>query len=206
MELIPSLIERLQRTEKGFTDIRKAADELAESHDLSQRMVLTTELFQSPVHQARMLAVFLYGDSAATRPESLRILKDSVSRDPDWRVQEILAQAFDRYCADTDYEAALPTIREWLADPHPNVRRAVSEGLRIWTSRPYFKQHPDVAIQLLSQLKADDSEYVRKSAGNALRDISRKHPDLVRAELDAWTLDDKRIASTYKSVYGKGIK
>jgi 3-methyladenine DNA glycosylase AlkC len=145
-----------------------------------------------------MLATFLYGDTAAQRPESLLFLKEVVSRDPDWRVQEILAQAFDRYCADTGYEAALPTIREWLSDVHSNVRRAVSEGLRIWTSRPYFKQHPDLAIQLLSQLKADDSDYVRKSAGNALRDISRKHADLVRAELEAWDLQDKRIAYTHK--------
>ncbi len=111
-----------------------------------------------------------------------------MSRDSDWRVQEILAQAFDRYCADTGYEKALPPIREWLADSSPNVRRAVTEGLRIWTSRPYFRDHPKLAIQLLSQLRNDESEYVRKSVGNALRDISRKHKELVRAELQQWDI------------------
>ena len=55
------------------------------------------------------------------------------------------------------------------------MRRAVTEGLRIWTGRPYFHNHPEVAIQLLSQLRNDESEYVRKSVGNALRDISKKH-------------------------------
>ena len=64
---------------------------------------------------------------------------------------------------------------EWLADSSPNVRRAFTEGLRIWTGRPYFHNHPEVAIQLLSQLRNDESEYVRKSVGNALRDISKKH-------------------------------
>ena len=113
-------------------------------------------------------------------------------------MQEILAQAFDRFCADTGYEQALPTIIDWLSDESPNVRRAVTEGLRIWTSRPYFKDHPGDAIALLSQHRADPSEYLRKSVGNALRDISKKHPDLVRAELARWDLADKRTKLTYK--------
>jgi 3-methyladenine DNA glycosylase AlkC len=92
----------------------------------------------------------------------------------DWRVQEILAKAFDNYCSDIGYEKALPIMRDWIKDPNPNVRRAVTEGFRVWTSRPYFRDHPDIAVQLLSQLKDDDSEYVRRSVGNALRDISRK--------------------------------
>ena len=98
-------------------------------------------------------------------------------------MQEVLAQGFDWYCRETGYETTLPLIESWLADPNPNVRRASSEGPRIWTSRLYFKQHPEMAVRLLSTLRADPSEYVRKSAGNALRDISRKHNALVRAEL-----------------------
>jgi 3-methyladenine DNA glycosylase AlkC len=74
----------------------------------------------------------------------------------------------------------------------------VTEGLRIWTKRDYFREHPEVAIRLLSQLKADDSEYVRKSVGNALRDISRKHKDLIREELQSWDISDKYILQTYK--------
>ena len=46
-------------------------------------------------------------------------------------------------------EAALPLIKEWLNSDCANVRRAVSEGLRVWTSRPYFKDNPQIAIQLL---------------------------------------------------------
>ncbi|MEP6775088.1 MAG: HEAT repeat domain-containing protein, partial [Chloroflexota bacterium] len=40
--------------------------------------------------------------------------------------------------------------------------------------------------------------YVQESTGNALRDISRKHADLVRAELSGWDLSDPRTAFTYK--------
>lgn len=64
----------------------------------------------------------------------MEFLKKRVSRDDDWRVQEILAKAFDRFCSDTGYEKALPVLREWLADSNPDARRIVTEGLRIWTS------------------------------------------------------------------------
>lgn len=94
-------------------------------------------------------------------------------------MQEILAMAFDNHCAIIGYETALPLIKEWLNNDCINVRRAVTEGLRIWTSRPYFKDNPNVAIELLSTRKEDESEYVRKSVGNALRDISKKYPELV---------------------------
>ena len=72
------------------------------------------------------------------------------------------------------------------------------EGLRIWTSRPYFRDNPTVAIDLLAGLKADESTYVRTSVGNALRDISRKHPELIRAELQKWDTNNAAILKTYK--------
>lgn len=108
--------------------------------------------------------------------------RDKVSRHDSWKVQEILAIAFDNHCKIIGYEAALPLIKEWLNDDCANVRRAVSEGLRVWTSRPYFKDNPQIAIQFLSAHREDTSEYVRKSAGNALRDISKKHPELITVE------------------------
>ena len=74
----------------------------------------------------------------------------------------------------------------------------MTEGLRIWTNRDYFKSNPDVAISLLSSLKEDDSEYLRKSVGNALRDISKKYPDLVKKELDSWDISNKKVEFVYK--------
>jgi len=120
------------------------------------------------------------------------------SQHESWKVQEILAMAFDNHCKMIGYEMALPLIEEWLDSDCANVRRAVSEGLRIWTSRPYFNQHPQVAIDLLSAHKEDESEYVRKSVGNALRDVSKKHPELVSAELSSWSLSSKEVKQVYK--------
>ena len=198
MNVIQSLVQRVQKTQRGFTDIQKAAEEVFADHSSTETRQLAKELFLSEVHQARMLATFLFGKLAAKSKASLTFLRQRVSLDEDWRVQEILAQAFNQYCKDIGYEKALPVIKDWLADANPNIRRAVTEGLRIWTTRDYFREHPNVAIQLLSQLKEDKSDYVRKSVGNALRDISRKHKELVRAELQKWDVSNERIQQIYK--------
>ena len=43
---------------------------------------------------------------------------------------------------------------------------------------------------------------MRKSVGNALRDISKKFPELIKIELDSWKLESKEI----KQVYYKEIQ
>jgi 3-methyladenine DNA glycosylase AlkC len=192
------LIQRVRNTQHGFTDIQAAADEAVDGQPAAGSLRMAYELFTSEFHQVRALGTFIFGRLAANSPECLDFLKQKVSQDPDWRVQEILAKAFDRYCADSGYAQALPVIEIWLADPNPNVRRAVTEGLRIWTARPHFRDHPEAAIRLLSALRNDESEYVRKSVGNALRDISKKHGGLVKNELQGWDLTNKRIRQTYK--------
>ena len=62
----------------------------------------------------------------------------------------------------------------------------------------YFKDNPQIAIQLLSAHREDPSEYVRKSVGNALRDISKKYPELISKELSLWNLSSKEIIQVYK--------
>ncbi len=198
MDTIDKLIQRVQKTQHGFLDIQKAADEIADGQPAEESLRIAKQLFTSEIHQVRSLATFIFGRLAANSKESLEFLKQNVSQDNNWRVQEILAKAFDKYCADTGYEQTLFVIKEWLGDSSPNVRRAVTEGLRIWTGRPYFRDHPEVAIQLLSELRNDESEYVRKSVGNALRDISKKHKELVKIELQQWDITNKRVEQTHK--------
>jgi len=195
---IEKLIQRVQKTQHGFLDIQKAADEVYAGHSAEESLQLAKHLFTSEIYQARSLATFIFGRLAANSSESLEFLKRRVSRDNDWRVQEILAKAFDKFCADTGYENTFSLIKEWLADSNPNVRRAVTEWLRIWTGRPYFREHPEVAVKLLSTLRNDESEYVRKSVGNALRDISKNHKELIKNELRQWDTTNKHIKQTHK--------
>ena len=198
MDDIEKLVRRVRKTQHGFLDIQKAADEVVDERSAEESLHVAKQLVDSEFYQARSLSTFIFGRLAVKSKQALNILKRHVSQDKDWRVQEILAKAFDRYCADRGYEKALPVIKEWLADASPDVRRAVTEGLRIWTGRNYFDTHPRVAIDLLSRLRNDESEYVRKSVGNALRDISKKHRELVKKELSKWEIKNKGIEQTYK--------
>ena len=156
------------------------------------------ELYRSDNFQIQEVGVFLLGYSAHYNTSALSFLKNTVSQHDSWKVQEILAMSFDNHCKMIGYDEALPLIEEWLNSDCANVRRAVSEGLRIWTSRPYFKDNPQIAIQLLSAHREDTSEYMRKSVGNALRDISKKYPELVSEELNSWDLSSKEIKQVYK--------
>ena len=153
--------------------------------------------YGSEVYQVRMYAVFLFG-YLSDREEILTFMRNEVSKDENWRVQEVLAKAFDEFCKKVSYEQALFVIDNWLENGNANAKRAVTEGLRIWTNRPYFKDNPDEAIRRLASLKEDESEYLRKSVGNALKDISKKFPNLVKTELASWNLGSKEAMQTYK--------
>ena len=152
--------------------------------------------YHSEVYQVRMYGVFLFG-YLSTDKEILTFMREEVSKDDNWRVQEVLAKLFDEFCKSIGYEKTLTVIDEWLNHDNPNTRRAVTEGLRIWTSRPYFKENPKEAIRRIANLKEDNSEYVRKSVGNALRDISKKFPELIKDELNTWKLENKEINQVY---------
>ena len=152
--------------------------------------------YHSEVYQVRMYGVFLFGYLSIDN-EILAFMRDEVSKDENWRVQEVLAKSFDEFCKSIGYEKSLPIIDEWLNHDNPNTRRAVTEGLRIWTSRTYFKENPNEAIRRVANLKDDKSEYVRKSVGNALRDISKKFPELIKDELNTWKLENKEINQVY---------
>jgi hypothetical protein len=150
-----------------------------------------------------MLGTYILGQLSTNLPKALELLENKVSQDPNWHVQEMLAKAFDNYCCVLGYEPSLPKIKSWLCNPNPNVKRAVIEGLRIWTGRPYFKEYPKIAIDLISLYRSEESEYLRRSVGNALRDIRKKHPDEVNASLLNWNLKDKNTLFTYELVIGK---
>lgn len=194
---IQQLEKEFSLIKNGFKQEEKRALEDYRKFNQEDIQKLAFLSYQSTVYQVRMYGVFLFGYLSEDR-EILDFMKTKVSKDENWRVQEVLAKSFDEYCRKIGYEEALPVIDEWLGDIHPNTRRAVTEGLRIWMSRPYFKEHPEEAIKRIAALKEDSSEYVRKSVGNALRDISKKYPDLITEELDTWNMEKKSVKQVYQ--------
>ena len=196
-EYILNLEKEFSLIENGFKEEEKRALADYLSNDNAYTKELAFLAFKSNVYQVRMYSVFLFSH-LSSYGEILIFMRDEVSKDDNWRVQEVLAKAFDEFCKQTGYEKSLPVIDDWLQNNNPNVRRAVTEGLRIWTSRPYFKDNPDEAIKRIATLKEDSSEYVRKSVGNALRDIGKKFPELIKEELDSWDVKSKEIQKVYK--------
>jgi len=199
---LSSIIDRLTQTEHGFKHIVEAGEKLL-ADDQLQHLQIAGGLINHKTYQARMLGVHILGRLSAGNAAALTLLKTNVVNDANWRVQEMLAKAIDQYCKDTGYENALPEIKLWLSNRHHNLNRAAVEGLRIWTGRPYFKTNPQVAIKLIAKLRSHDSEYVRKSVGNALRDIGKKHQPLILKELAGWDLSDPKVAFVQKLVVGK---
>ena len=175
---------------------QKEAEKIYTENNVAYCWDFAMECYNSERYYIQMLGVSLLG--LIGNQEALHFLKDTVSKNPAWQIQEFLAMAFDNYCKKNGYENSLKTINEWLSDENANIRRAVTEGLRIWTKRPYFKDNPEATIKLLSKHRSDESEYVRKSVGNALKDISKQFPELVGKELNEWKLDTKEIKQVYK--------
>ena len=195
---INEILNNILHVEHGFQHIIDGADEIFSANSKEQCFEVALELFRNDAYQARMLATTILGRLAIEDNDALRFLKEQVSTDENWRVQEMLAKAFDEICKNRGYEKCFYLIDNWLDDENPNVVRAVTEGLRIWTSRPFFKENPSLAIALIAKHKAHESEYLRKSVGNALRDISKKHAELIRNEVQQWDLSNPRILFTYK--------
>lgn len=193
---IKNLEKEFSIIKSGFKVQEKKAINDYKSKGIEYIKELAFLAYHSEVYQVRMYGVFLFG-YLSTDKEILTFMREEVSKDENWRVQEVLAKSFDEFCKSIGYEKTLTVIDEWLNHDNPNTRRAVTEGLRIWTSRPYFKENPKEAIRRIANLKEDKSEYVRKSVGNALRDISKKFPELIKDELNTWKLENKEINQVY---------
>lgn len=90
----------------------------------------------------------------------------------------------------TRYPQAWQVLLQWAEDDNPHVRRLASEGSRPrlpWgMAIPGLKQNPEPIFPILEKLKADPSEYVRRSVANNLNDLAKDHPDRVLALAHSW--------------------
>lgn len=84
----------------------------------------------------------------------------------------------------------LDQLIDWTNDENHHVRRLASEGCRPrlpWAmALPEFKANPNPILPILGRLRADTSEYVRRSVANNLNDIAKDHPEVVVNHIEAW--------------------
>ena len=78
----------------------------------------------------------------------------------------------------------------WTTHESEHVRRLASEGCRPrlpWAmALPSLKQEPSPILPILTQLKNDPSEYVRRSVANNLNDITKDNPEIVLQIAQGW--------------------
>lgn len=81
-------------------------------------------------------------------------------------------------------------LQQWVKDENEHVRRLVSEGTRPrlpWGARvKVYDANYQPILDLLSQLHADPSLYVRRSVANHLNDLTKDRPALVLELLQQW--------------------
>lgn len=87
-------------------------------------------------------------------------------------------------------EQSFALLEQWSTDESVDVRRLVSEGIRPrlpWAARvDHLLIDPSQILPLLSRLKDDPAEYVRRSVANNLNDISKDHPKTVIDTVSGW--------------------
>jgi 3-methyladenine DNA glycosylase AlkC len=87
-------------------------------------------------------------------------------------------------------EKTMKRMLVWSKHKSENVRRLSSEGCRPrlpWAmGLPEFKRDPGLILPILENLKADPSEYVRRSVANNLNDIAKDNPELVLQIAKKW--------------------
>lgn len=106
---------------------------------------------------------------------------------PDWTVREIgcfiLRKGLVSFPDMTIY-----TMKNWIHSESENLRRLVTESCRPlndvkWLRNPLKN---DEILNILSVLKSDPSEYVRKSVGNNLKDLTKYMPEKILNLFDDW--------------------
>ena len=124
---ILNLEKEFSLIENGFKEQEKRALADYKAKGAEQCKELAYLAYSSEVYQVRMYAVFLFGH-LSDREEILTFMRDEVSKDENWRVQEVLAKAFDEFCKKVGYEQALFVIDEWLKNGNENAKKSRKRG------------------------------------------------------------------------------
>ena len=89
-----------------------------------------------------------------------------------------------------DEDRMMAQMLTWSTDENHHLRRLASEGCRPrlpWAmALPKFKQDPAPILPILENLRHDETDYVRRSVGNNLNDITKDNPQVVIDTLTRW--------------------
>jgi len=100
-----------------------------------------------------------------------------------------------------ELERAFQLLMPWVHDADANVRRCAVEATRprgVWCKHlNALKANPKPGFLLLEPVRADTSDYVRRSVGNWLNDASKSHPDAVKELCQRWERESRVGETTW---------
>ncbi|MBN8941894.1 MAG: DNA alkylation repair protein [Rhizobiales bacterium] len=115
-----------------------------------------------------------------------------------------------RHFLQRDFARTLAVMERWSLDDNEHVRRLASEGARPrlpWSFQlKALMEDPGPVADILDNLKADPSLYVRKSVANHLNDITKDNPDWALAKIAGWPRQDAHTAWIAKQALRTLIK
>lgn len=157
-------------------------------------------LFTHTADLVRCWGAYLVGkDPALDIAEKLRRIQPFAA-DEHFGVREIGWMAV-RPAITAQLQESIGILATWTTAADANIRRFATEATRprgVWCAHiDLLKQQPEMALALLTPLRADPSRYVRDSVGNWLNDASKTRPDFVRDLCRQWQRESDTPATTY---------
>lgn len=117
----------------------------------------------------------------------------------DWNTSIMALELFTQYSSaefairpfiEKYFDKTMAKILEWSTHTNHHVRRLASEGCRPrlpWASPlRMLQKDPKTILPILENLKADETDYVRRSVANNLNDIAKDHPEIVIKTAKRW--------------------
>ncbi|WP_046744780.1 DNA alkylation repair protein [Kordia zhangzhouensis] len=113
--------------------------------------------------------------------EKLELVKPLVA-DTHFGVREVVWMAL-RPEIEKNLTEAITILTKWSKSEDENIRRFTTESTRprgVWCKHiDKLKEHPEMVLPILENLKSDSSKYVQDSVGNWLNDASKSQPSFV---------------------------
>ena len=175
--------EELELMDRSKQIARSLADHLPATRDEALRILIASLGFEDPQTENGGMAAFYYMPHAHfVATEGLDHF--DLAMEANYQITKLSTAEFSvRPYLEQHTRATLELFGRWATDPSEHVRRLVSEGSRPrlpWAGRlKVFQADPSPVIELLTLLKDDPSDYVRRSVANNLNDIAKDHPDVV---------------------------